>query len=279
MGKLILCKGKIAENPFRFKLSETNIYTIEELCYFLYHNKYILSQELFDKDLVKWLEDAIDMPEMADKLRAMIDGHNSLTDIVISLLCSCDYYGETEVKEMAEILDSIDQFTVCGRRKMKGDNYLKYGNYAKAAKEYEIILQSSELSELTREEHGAVLHNLAVTYVYIATYHKAAEYFEKAYKISETNESLKQYLFALKLGNHNMEYEKEINNYQLPKEVKKEYDLELHKNLMQSSDQSEYKKAIMNIKNLREYGRIGEYYEEINKIIGKWKQEYRKEVG
>ena len=278
MGKLILCNGKLAEHPFRFKLTGTGIYSIEELCYFLYNNSYLLRQELFDEDLVDWLRDEIDMPEMADKLHSMITGNNSLTDIVISLLCSCDYYGEKEVGEMLELLETLDKLSDAGTRKMRADNLLEYGNYAKAAKIYEALLQAETESDAIQEKRSEVLHNLGVAYVHIASYRQASEWFRRAYEENEREDSLKQYLFALKLAQDNSAYEEALEHYEVSEESKKSYERELGKYLMET-DETEDMKQVMNLKSLRKNGRINEYYSNMDKLIGKWKQEYRKEVG
>ena len=40
MGSLILCHNKRAKQPFEIKQVHQKIYTIEELCYYIYNNIY-----------------------------------------------------------------------------------------------------------------------------------------------------------------------------------------------------------------------------------------------
>lgn len=277
MGKLILCRGNLAKHPYRFKLSGVGIYSIEELCYFLYNNSFLLREELFDEDLVSWLREEIDMPEMADKLHQMIEGDATLTDMVISLLCSCDYYDEKDVVKLAQELEQLEQLTVYGRKLRRGDNFLQFGNYAKAACEYESLLQSKELEGISEEEYAGLLHNLGVAYCHVSTYEEAAEWFLKAYEKGQQEASLKQYLFALKLSGNGERYANEIQKFHVTPEQKKEYEMELGKYLLHSDDDPVVSEVLAT-KRLRSQGRVNEYYQKIDKIIGDWKQEYRKEV-
>ena len=49
MGKLIQCSGCIAKEPYHFRLTKTNVYSIEEVCYYISHNIYMMQEEVFDK--------------------------------------------------------------------------------------------------------------------------------------------------------------------------------------------------------------------------------------
>ena len=37
---LILCDGRLAEKPYKMPVTRQNIYSLEELCYYIYHNIY-----------------------------------------------------------------------------------------------------------------------------------------------------------------------------------------------------------------------------------------------
>ena len=96
MGKLIKCASRIAEHPYCFKATRTNVYSIEEVCYYLKHNIYMMQEEVFDRAFADWIRGELGMEETADKLDKMRKDHNNLKDIVVTLCCSCDYYTEQE---------------------------------------------------------------------------------------------------------------------------------------------------------------------------------------
>ena len=41
MSAMILCRGKVADNPLYIMQSGIRLYTEEELCYYIYNNIYI----------------------------------------------------------------------------------------------------------------------------------------------------------------------------------------------------------------------------------------------
>ena len=54
MGSLILCHKKRAKRPFEISRVHMRIYTIEELCYYICNNLYLI-----DYTIVKWFHGRI----------------------------------------------------------------------------------------------------------------------------------------------------------------------------------------------------------------------------
>ena len=48
MSGYILCQTKKADKPFFVESINTNIYSLEELCYFLYHNLYLVDSSVIN---------------------------------------------------------------------------------------------------------------------------------------------------------------------------------------------------------------------------------------
>ena len=55
MSGYILCQVKRAKNPYYISNISTNIYSIEELCYYLYHNIYLLDETIINEQLLVWM--------------------------------------------------------------------------------------------------------------------------------------------------------------------------------------------------------------------------------
>ena len=47
MGKLILCSSVIAKNPYCFPMTKTKVYSIEEVCYYIRNNIYMILNLLY----------------------------------------------------------------------------------------------------------------------------------------------------------------------------------------------------------------------------------------
>ena len=55
----ILCKGALAKEPYIVPVSEVPVYSLEELCYYMYNNIYSITEEFFDERLVTWLREEV----------------------------------------------------------------------------------------------------------------------------------------------------------------------------------------------------------------------------
>ena len=58
----ILCQTKTADSPYFIENISTNIYTLEELCYYLFHNLYLIDDTVMNERLCLWLQDELNLP-------------------------------------------------------------------------------------------------------------------------------------------------------------------------------------------------------------------------
>ena len=65
MSGYILCQTKKAERPYYIENISMNIYSIEELCYYLYHNLYLADHTIFNEELCSWIRDELELPHLA----------------------------------------------------------------------------------------------------------------------------------------------------------------------------------------------------------------------
>lgn len=271
LGKLILCAGKIADKPFVFPLSGTQVYSIEELCCYIYNNIYEITTDMFDETLVTWLRDEAGMSVIADKLETMISIGSSLKDIVISIMCSCDYYTETEIKALLAILNDIENLPYNGRQKQKADMNLKYGRYAQARKEYDRILTGGNSLRLTPEEYGNILHNRSIACFYTGAYREALTGFRDAYSRNGNKESLKHYLMALLINNQISEFEKEVYAAGLDREYVDEIRAQVSDAYALADGTDEYAE----VDKMRKYSTKEEALVFAEGLLGKWKHRFR----
>ena len=91
MGKIILCTGKQASEPYMFMLSNTPVYSIEEMSYYLYTHVYEIEENILDENLILWVQNELNMQELAEKLTKLKQNQNNLKDIIVTILCRNDY--------------------------------------------------------------------------------------------------------------------------------------------------------------------------------------------
>lgn len=275
MGNLILCSGKKANHPFYFRLTDTKVYTIEELCYYIYENIYVISDELYQYDLVEWLKNEVGMEEISNKLKELIDKKNSLKDIVVSILCSADYYTEKEIKDLIQVIDEIELLSPIRKQKIKADNFLKFHNFKQAMIQYKQVLSSKDAAAFTKEEYGDIEHNLGIVFLHTSSYQDAAEHFINAYLRNNNIESLKQYLYALKLSEADEEIEKAKSLYNISEELIESVNITFANAMGKACKHPEYME-IDKLIQWKESGKVKEYYEGMDAILKGYKNEYRK---
>lgn len=262
MASIILCNKTKAKTPYYIKDINLNIYTIEELCFYICNNIYLIDYKIISDRLISWIKDELDMEDLALNLEKK-SVKESPARFVWEILSYTGFCEEEELDEIVSVLVEIKDEKEEEQRKKKADNYLKNGKNYFAIREYELILQNANTEYLGNSFYGKVYHNNAVAYARMFLFKNALENFEKAYKITKSKESLKEYIacayFTLdenkykELVNENEEYlvianelSVDLKNYENQYSFFKEKNNRLYKNFTQriSDCKEEYRKSI-----------------------------------
>ena len=203
----ILCKGTRAVKPYIVPISEDKIYSVEELCYYIYNNIYKITEEFFADSMPAWIRDELHMGYLAKKMKQLIEEHHDIKDLVVTIMCACDYYREDEIVKLVTVMDKIAHLPSYKRQQMKADQYLEAGKYNLSLVEYRSILDSPYMEKFTDEEYGAILHNQAIAMLHVASFEEAEKSFEEAYAKNGREESKLQYLFVLLFRGKEEEFE------------------------------------------------------------------------
>lgn len=274
MGKLILCSGKRTERPYVLPASDYRIYSIEELCYYIYNNIYSIDESLFTDSLIDWIGTELCLTDRAEKLELLMRQRADFKTLITVVLCSADYYTETEIKKFLADIDEIRTMPPARRRYIKANSYLKRKQYLEAAAEYERILVSEEAADLDPKAYGDVLHNLAIARLHIYGPERALELFMQAYERNRRMESLKQYLYTLWLcEDRDLFYEK-LEEYNVDNELGQEILLKME----QSSEEAKLCKDMEDIHILRTLyntNKRTEFMDKCRQIIDGWVKEIR----
>lgn len=209
----ILCKRRMAKEPYVIPVSEVPVYSLEELCYYIYNNIYSVTEEFFDGKLAVWLREQIGSESLAKKMKTLIERHNDLKDLVVTILCSCDYYKEEEVVKLVEVMNRIENLPPHEKNKIKADNYLHAEKYGKSLHEYKKLLYGGMAEKFTPEEYGNLLHNQAIALFHVSSFHEAARGFKEAYARNHNEQSLNHYLYTLLIDEQEEKFLKEGLSY------------------------------------------------------------------
>ena len=86
MGSLILCHKKRAKQPYMITRVHIRIYTIEELCYYICNNLYLIDYTLMNRQLCEWIREELHMWELADQLLGQMEKNCTAEQFVLTIL-------------------------------------------------------------------------------------------------------------------------------------------------------------------------------------------------
>lgn len=252
-----LCIGKYAKTPYNIDNFFLNIYSAEELCYYLYENAYLLDEEIMNGRLCDFVENELELTELGRKLSGLIRAGASLCAFVSTILEDCYYCSREELKKIESSLRTNSELGIVEKRKARGDYLLGVDKYVLAIEEYNLAIYNAD-KESAKEFLAKTYHNLAVAYSKLFLFEIAARYFGESYQILQDEDTYASYVMAKKMsasGKENDEAEDEQSFYE---DMPADY------------------KIYVNAQNAKQEGKISEHYEILNQLITKWKQEYRK---
>ena len=104
MGSLILCHDKHATHPYEITRIHCKIFTLEELCYYLCNNLYLIDYTIMNQQLLSWLEEELEMTELAGQLRDVIRLKGSVEKFVLTILKASKIYREPDMIRIQNVL-------------------------------------------------------------------------------------------------------------------------------------------------------------------------------
>ena len=218
MGELILCTHNIAANSFYIEGASLNVYSLEELSYYIYNNSYLLDETFVSPSLCNWIEKELHDKALASEIYALIGDNVGLNVIVGHLLRSNGYLTKAEIKRCLEIISSFEGKTEAESRKLRADHMMRDGRLSDAVFSYEMILDKNLPMEDTLK--GNIMHNLGCALCGLFFYSRASLYFEKAYRLNRNKESLNRLLLSLIFADDTESFNIMADRYQvLPEEI------------------------------------------------------------
>lgn len=103
--------------PYEITRIHCKIFTMEELCYYLCNNLYLIDYTIMNEQLCGWLEEDIGKRELADQLRDVIRMRGSVEKFVLTILKSSGIYKEAEMIRIQNVLERLKT-----RRTLSGRN-------------------------------------------------------------------------------------------------------------------------------------------------------------
>ena len=215
MGSIILCHKKKAKRPYEITRIHRKIYTIEELCYFLCNHLYLVDYTIMNRQLCDWLEEELELTELATNLRQQLEQCGSMGQFVVTILAYSSIYTTAELNHVQNVLEKLKNQKPVEKQKYKADNLLASGALKPAILIYQSILQGEVDETVDKKFYGRVYGSLGSAYGKMFLYEEAAKMYEAAFHICEEESMLKAYLYACYRWMSRSDYENLLRRSQI----------------------------------------------------------------
>lgn len=196
MGSLVLCHDRHAIHPYEITRIHCKVFTIEELCYYLCNNLYLIDYTIMNEQLCTWLEEELGMDKLAGQLRDVLRTRGSIEKFVVMILKDSKIYRDPEMIRIQNVLERLKNQKDIERQKFKGDNLLESGEIEEAILVYQDILNQDEDESVDPKFYGRIYAGLGAAYGKLFLYQESARMYDRAYQICEDKALLKPYLYA-----------------------------------------------------------------------------------
>lgn len=278
-----LCVGDYATTPYYISGLEIRVGCMEELCYCLRENAFLLDLSLLDEKLVDWIEAECGIKELAQELYPMVRKQGSLSAFVSLILEYVGLYDSDTIREVEKMLKEGAGLSGIEKRKKQVDYLVQKKKYPAAVHQYDDLL--TRWQEETRrgaemplgKVKAGILHNKGVALACMMEYGAAAVCFQEANAIEPNEESYQAYLAAKRMELNEGEYLSFVAEH--PESY--EQSLKLEKEIEWLSENFREQEAGVRLAKLREW-RSGDdkqkYYNELERILQVLKDSYRSSV-
>lgn len=281
--RISVCVGDYAKTPYCIPGLEMNVYCVEELCYCMKENAFLLDLSLMNDGLLHWIEQECGLKDLARALHPLVHRQGSLSAFVGTVFSYTGMYSEAEIQEVEQVLKQGAGLSRIEKRKSQVDYLVRKKKYLSAIREYDnLTVKWQELEEKGEPLPAvnclsSILHNKGVALAGLMLYDRAANCFLAAYETDRDPDCYRDYLAAKRMALTEEEYvafaAERSENYG--------YTLELERELERLLEEWEQQPEYLLLYNRRER-RSGldrqSYYEEGDRLIQALKDSYRSSV-
>jgi exonuclease VII large subunit len=173
--KASLCVGEYCENAYNVEGLDIRVYSMEELCYCLKENAFLLDLSIMNDKLVDWIGEECKVWELAKQLYPMVHKQGSLSVFVVTILQYVGMYDPEEILQVEQVLKQGAGLSNLEKRKSQIDYMVEKRKYAadleeqlRNRMEHMIELRRHKLALLSERLEGvSPVKKLAQGYSYV----------------------------------------------------------------------------------------------------------------
>ena len=271
MSTLIYCQNALSATPYYIEEASLNVYSLEELSYYILNNVYLLSSKLMSPELCNWIGRELKQPKLASDLLELVQSSAPLHIFLGHLLGSNGFASNKEIKDTLAIISTFENKSEAERKKMRADRLMANDKLVDAIYEYETLLAEDVAKTMPKVVEGDVYHNLGCAFSRLFFFKEAMECFDEAYKRNHKNQSLNCLLYAARCAKDKQAFDEYVAKYLVPKETVDQV-LKAVSNATGRENILEFDKAVNELIN-DDYKREGAV-SALSGVVKNWKDEY-----
>ncbi len=277
MADLLLCNNTTPV-PYYLEGIALNVYSLEELSYYIMNNAEMLEQNFMNQELVAWIGRDLGRRMLSEKLGQILEGERRLSVFVSAILQESGYCTPEETQTVLRLISEMEERTPFERSKLVADRMMQQGRILNSVYEYRRLIESREFIDVSALMQGSVWHNLGTAYARMYLFDLAEDCYRKAYSLNEDLESLKSFFYLLATQGDALTLQNEAEDYHVD-----DVTLTAWKNefaLRNPGTQKEaFDRQLAHLDALRRAGKNAAYREEADGTLQGWKEEYRRLCG
>lgn len=213
MGIAILCQIPRAQKPWFLENIGWNVYSAEELGYFICNNLPLVDESVVCEGFAVWVKEELKQSRLAHKLIQILAGPYTEKDFVLAFLKETCYLNPKELTGLDQQLQELADQPQAVRLKKKADALMMHEKYNRALKYYQEALASPDQGSHGTQFRGMIYNNLGCVYARLFMMEEACEYFRLAYEDIHTLSVLKSYLFSIFMKDGETVYRQKLDEF------------------------------------------------------------------
>ena len=275
MGELLFCSEPIASMPYFIEGIALNVYSLEELSFYILQNTYLIEPDFMSEELCSWLEEDLKAEALGGELRELINQNGSLSDFVNRILTASGYCSPGEISQVCQVVSEMQNKSEFECRKLRADRLMEKEKYLSSIYGYKQLLESEDAKEESAFVLGNIWHNLGCAYARLFLFQEAEACFARAYGLNKNQESLRQRLFCFGCMRDKEGFMQTALSCGLDEVQIREIQNEMHL-YGKSPEMVIFGQWMEDVLALKDQGNEEEYQAAVWKRIYEWKEDYRR---
>ncbi|MGI6071634.1 MAG: hypothetical protein ACOX75_01280 [Lachnospiraceae bacterium] len=253
---------KRSQIPYYIRPIDTNVYSLEEINYFLYNHMNMVYREFFCGELFDYIEKELEQAKLAEKLRQMDEQDASIQDFIMCVLKESYFYSPNDLGAVSNLVLNINNMTRAERMFMEGASMMQKKQYESALKIYFDILNNRE--GMSEAFYAKTAFSIGIIYARLFKAANANSFFTYAYELFPDPTYAKACVYMSIVNNDEEELLRCIIRYKVSDEAL----AAIHKKV------DTMRIEIMRGKEMKDLTETLQRGEPIENIVANWKNEY-----